>query len=155
MQRKYVRELASDMAMARKFRLVVFKHLVISGSTMASRQLSRSILPRSTSPNLFGQHPPFQMDANFGTTAGIAEMLIQSHNGTIYLLPALPEEWPTREVKGLRPRGGYVVDIKWSNGKLVSAQILAKNGGEVTVKYGPKAKQLSLKPGKCIQFKVD
>lgn len=114
-----------------------------------------TVLSKSTSPNLFGLHPPFQMDANFGATAGIAEMLIQSHNGTILLLPALPKEWPTGEVKGLRARGGYEVDIKWSNGKLVLAQISAENGGEVNVKYGTTTKQLSVKPGKSIQFKVD
>ena len=89
-----------------------------------ARENLNSVLSKSISPNLFGQHPPFQIDANFGTTAGIAEMLIQSHTSSIQLLPALPKEWATGEVKGLKARGGFVVDIKWDNGELVKCQNL-------------------------------
>ncbi|MDR1221685.1 MAG: glycoside hydrolase family 95 protein [Tannerella sp.] len=106
-----------------------------------------AVLSKSASPNLFGQHPPFQMDANFGTTAGIAEMLVQSHEGNIRLLPALPARWPAGTVSGLKARGGYELDITWENGKLLSAVIHATRDGDVEVKYGDTKRLLSLKAG--------
>ncbi len=78
-----------------------------------------------TYPNLFGAHPPFQIDGNFGGTAGIAEMLIQSHEGFIELLPALPDLWDKGEFKGLRVRGNAVIDVKWSNNKIENFNIKA------------------------------
>ena len=104
-----------------------------------------TVLLKSTSPNLFGLHPPFQMDANFGTTAGIAEMLIQSHEGNINLLPALPLQWSTGSISGLKARGGYEVDIRWENGELVLAGICAARAGDVKIKYKDKEKTVSLK----------
>ncbi len=104
-----------------------------------------------TYPNLLDAHAPFQIDGNFGGTAGVAEMLIQSTPETIVLLPALPEDWESGHVSGLHARGGFVVDIEWNDGIVVEAVITSSAGGATTVTYptstGRQTRKVTLSPG--------
>lgn len=100
-----------------------------------------------TYPNLFDAHPPFQIDGNFGGTAGVCEMLMQCDGETMHLLPALPKEWPAGEIKGIKARGNYEINLVWNNGKVSKASITSKNTGNLTVKYNGKLKTFSFKAG--------
>ena len=114
----------------------------------------RELLSKSTLNNLFDTHPPFQIDGNFGGTAGIAEMLIQSHGGIIRLLPAIPSSWREGAVKGLCARGGFIVNMKWADSRLEKAEIFSETGGKCTILYKCTRKEIKLKAGqkKELQF---
>ena len=103
-----------------------------------------------TYPNLFDAHPPFQIDGNFGGTAGIAEMLLQSQRGEIHLLPALPSAWPTGSVRGLRARGGYTVDLRWRDGGLESSVITPDRSGRMRVRYGQSVTDRTVTAGRAL-----
>lgn len=102
--------------------------------------------------NLFDAHPPFQIDGNFGVTAGIAEMLLQSHEGYLNLLPTLPEEWTEGEVQGLCARGGYVVTMKWANHKIQEYRITAKFAGDVDIYDGDQMRHVNFAAGETKDF---
>ena len=100
-----------------------------------------------TYPNLFDAHPPFQIDGNFGGTAGICEMLMQSDGETMYLLPALPEAWKNGEITGIKARGNYEVSLRWKNGKVNKATITCQKAGNLTINYNGKQQKLSFAKG--------
>lgn len=113
-------------------------------------ELFRGLVTGSTLPNMFDSCPPFQIDGNFGGTAGIAEMLLQSHDGQIVLLPALPHVWPQGRIHGLCARGGFTVDLDWKDGQLITASIHSRLGKPFNVRYGEHVTKISTKPGQTI-----
>ncbi len=111
--------------------------------------------PTRTYPDMFDAHPPFQIDGNFGGASGMIEMLLQSQNGEIELLPALPKAWSAGSVKGLRARGGFEVDLNWKDGKLVTADIRSVTGTNCQLHYGSKTTAFTLKRGQSIRLNAD
>ncbi len=107
-----------------------------------------NLLKNGTADNLWDMHPPFQIDGNFGGTAGVTEMLLQSHAGCIDLLPALPDAWAEGRISGLRARGNFGVDITWAGGKLLRADITSGSGEECIVRYGKEKLSFPTKKGK-------
>jgi alpha-L-fucosidase 2 len=152
-------ELRGDKATgwATAWRIGLWTHL---GDGDHAYQILRHLLgPGLTYPNMFDAHPPFQIDGNFGDAASIAEMLVQSRLGTVSIattqaagpeiefLPALPAAWPSGEVKGLRARGGFEVDVTWKDGRLVEADLISLNGGPATLRYAGATREVKLQKG--------
>lgn len=117
--------------------------------------LYRNLLKNGTLDNLWDTHAPFQIDGNFGGTAGITEMLLQSQMGFIHLLPALPDAWSTGSVSGLMARGNFEVGLNWTNGLLSEATIKAKSGGKCTLRYGSHTLSLNTRAGKTYTLAYD
>lgn len=107
-------------------------------------------------PNLFDAHPPFQIDGNFGGTAAITELFVQSQSGEIELLPALPSVWPNGSISGLRARGGYEIGLQWKDGKLASASVKNVGGsGHCKIRYDETTTDLNVKPGATVELNAD
>jgi len=118
----------------------------------AHHLLSLLLRPDRTYPNMFDAHPPFQIDGNFGGTAAIAQMLLQSWGGTLFLLPALPSGWPSGQVTGLQGRGAVTVDLRWDHGELLEASLNSPVGGSFQISYRGVPMSLTLEAGKATRL---
>ena len=121
---------------------------LIENQLQMTRQGQEKRMGGGTYPNLFDSHPPFQLDGNFGCTAGIAEMLMQSHDGDVWLLPALPDYWQEGEIKGLVARGGFVIDMKWSKGRVTKLTVTSRIGGNLRLRSANRLSAQGLKTAK-------
>jgi len=115
--------------------------------TLVREEATRTV-GGGTYPNLFDAHPPFQIDGNFALTAGVCEMLLQSHGGELELLPALPRAWRSGRVQGLRARGGFEVDLEWRDGRLVEAGLLSPTDARARLRFGERSHELALRAGR-------
>ncbi|WP_246050662.1 glycoside hydrolase family 95 protein [Asticcacaulis tiandongensis] len=111
--------------------------------------------PDRTYPNMFDAHPPFQIDGNFGGTSGMVEMLMQSYNNQIIILPALPSAWPSGEIRGLQARGGFAVDLKWQEGKPKQVVLTSRLGEPVRLVFGQQVLEVKLKAGQTATYDFD
>ena len=118
-------------------------------------KLFGNLLKNGTLDNLWDTHPPFQIDGNFGGTAGITEMLLQSHMGFIQLLPALPDAWKDGSIRGICAKGNFEVDMSWKNGQLAEATVFSKAGEPCTVRYGDKTLSFKTSKGKVYKLAVE
>jgi alpha-L-fucosidase 2 len=107
--------------------------------------------PARTYPNMFDAHPPFQIDGNFGGAAAVAEMLVQSTDTTIHLLPALPDAWQTGSVRGLCARGGFDISMEWNKMVLRTVRVVAKQAGTTTLHSGATSRKVTLRKGQAIE----
>jgi len=142
------RGFSGDVGWANAWKTALYARLL--DADQAYNYLKR-LIGKNAFANLFNACWPgrtFQIDGNFGGTAGIAEMLLQSHAGEIHVLPALPDAWPAGRVKGLRARGGFVVDIEWKNKALSRVEITSKEGGKCKIRYKNKAIEVTTEKGK-------
>ena len=137
-------------------RRVRIEHVGIDAATAAGTWAKTYRIEQVTNddigiyPNMLDAHSPFQIDGNFGYTAGVIEMLMQSYAGFIQLLPALPSIWPEGEIKGIKARGGFLMDIAWENGELKEARIHSTLGGNCRLRY---EKPLKVKGAKVLTAK--
>ena len=134
---------------ATAYRMALWARL---GDGERAQRLFTTLLAHCTLPNLFDTHPPFQIDGNLGATAAVAEMLLQSHGGEINLLPALPPAWANGEVRGLRARGGFVVNLAWAEHRLTRATIKSDLGGPLRLRCADRTRQLTTAPGQTLEF---
>nr|MCR4787098.1 glycoside hydrolase family 95 protein [Lachnospiraceae bacterium] len=112
-----------------------------------------ALIAGSTYPNMFDKHPPFQIDGNFGGTAAIANMLLQSDGESITLLPALPRAWKNGHIRGLKAKGAGTVNMEWKNGRLVKCEVYYEKDRTVTVRYKDKKTEMTITGGNVTELK--